>query len=285
MSHATWRSSRRSATRRCCTRSPRTTWPTTARRWARSSSCRTAPASRCRRAPGGWRYVRRGRERVLPRPSRVEPGRARRDTPAGRLPEPARLSRVLPRLGRRRARSGGRPRLWDEPHLRLATCRLQRLRRRRDVAHRLPRRAGRERRGSRRPYTVACCRCPATWDAVAALPGLEVLATDLYGSRSAVRGAFSVREYAERLATTARAHGVGAQLWVPSFRLTLDDILDLTNAVAIARAAGIDDLWTVGVRSVRLHEPPGDAGLGGCLEGGHGGAHPGGVARSTRRCP
>ena len=92
--------------------------------------------------------------------------------------------------------------------------------------------------------TVCLLPVPGDWDAVAALPGLEVLATDPYWKSFRQPAEPFVREYAERVAAVARAHGVAAQLWVPSFGLTADDIPDLTAAVAAARAAGIDDLWT-----------------------------------------
>ena len=92
--------------------------------------------------------------------------------------------------------------------------------------------------------TVCLLPVPGDWDAVAALPGLEVLATDPYWKSFRQPAEPFVREYAERIVATARAHGVAAQLWVPSFGLTAGDIPDLTAAVAAARAAGIDDLWT-----------------------------------------
>ncbi len=85
---------------------------------------------------------------------------------------------------------------------------------------------------------------PGAWDSVAALPGIDVLATDPNWKAFGRPAKPFVREYAERLAVTARANGVSAQLWVPSFGLIAGDIPDLTTAVAAARAAGIDDLWT-----------------------------------------
>ena len=45
---------------------------------------------------------------------------------------------------------------------------------------------------------------------------------------------------------TAAQHGVAAQLWVPSFGLTREDVPDLEAAIESARSAGIDDLWTWG---------------------------------------
>jgi N-acetylmuramic acid 6-phosphate etherase len=84
------------------------------------------------------------------------------------------------------------------------------------------------------------------WDAVAGLPGLDVLATDPYWKNFDEEPGSFVGHFANLLADTAGRHGVGAQLWLPSFGLTGEDIPDLEAAVAAARAAGIDDLWTWG---------------------------------------
>ena len=84
------------------------------------------------------------------------------------------------------------------------------------------------------------------WDAVAALPGVAVLATDPYWKNFREPAEEFVGRFARLLAETAARHGVGAQLWVPSFGLTRDDVPDLEAAVAAARAAGIEDLWTWG---------------------------------------
>ena len=91
---------------------------------------------------------------------------------------------------------------------------------------------------------VSLLPIPGAWDSLAALPGLDILATDPNWKSFGRPAKQFVREYAERLAVTARAHGVSAQLWVPSFGLGAADIPDLTAAVAVARAAGISDLWT-----------------------------------------
>jgi N-acetylmuramic acid 6-phosphate etherase len=86
----------------------------------------------------------------------------------------------------------------------------------------------------------------ADWDAVAALPGLDVFATDPYWKNfDEPAGAF-VGRFATLLADTAARHGVPPQLWLPSFGLTRDDIPDLEAAIAATRAAGIDDVWTWG---------------------------------------
>jgi N-acetylmuramic acid 6-phosphate etherase len=84
------------------------------------------------------------------------------------------------------------------------------------------------------------------WDAVASLPGLGVLATDPYWKNFEESAASFVGRFSRLLAETASRHGVGAQLWLPSFGLADDDIPDLVAAIDAARDAGIDDLWTWG---------------------------------------
>jgi N-acetylmuramic acid 6-phosphate etherase len=90
------------------------------------------------------------------------------------------------------------------------------------------------------PYGVS------DWDAVAALPGLSVLATDPYWKNFDEPAGPFVGRFAELIADTAARHGVEPQLWLPSFGLTRDEIPDLEAAIASSRAAGIDDLWTWG---------------------------------------
>jgi N-acetylmuramic acid 6-phosphate etherase len=82
------------------------------------------------------------------------------------------------------------------------------------------------------------------WDAVAALPGLDVFATDPYWKNFDEEPGSFVGRFAKLLAETAARHGVRPQLWVPSFGLTRDDIPDLEAAIEATRAAGIDDIWT-----------------------------------------
>jgi N-acetylmuramic acid 6-phosphate etherase len=84
------------------------------------------------------------------------------------------------------------------------------------------------------------------WDAVAALPGLDVFATDPYWKNFDEPAGTFVGRFATLLAETAARHGVQPQLWLPSFGLTRADIPDLEAAVASTRAAGIDDVWTWG---------------------------------------
>ena len=105
----------------------------------------------------------------------------------------------------------------------------------------------------------AICLLPATegaqgladWDEVAALPGLATLVTDPYWKHwNEAAGPF-VRRFARLLRETADRHGVGAQLWVPSFGLDREDIPELEAAVAAAREEGVDDLWTWGYEACR----------------------------------
>ncbi|HEX6701041.1 MAG TPA: hypothetical protein VF101_09960, partial [Gaiellaceae bacterium] len=84
------------------------------------------------------------------------------------------------------------------------------------------------------------------WDAVASLPGLDTLATDPYWKNFDEEPADFVGRFARLVSHTAAQHGVRAQLWVPSFGLTREDVPDLEAAIESARSAGIDDLWTWG---------------------------------------
>ena len=82
------------------------------------------------------------------------------------------------------------------------------------------------------------------WDAVASLPGLSVLATDPYWKNFDEPAGPFVGRFARLLADTAARAGVTAQMWLPSFGLTREDISDLEAAIASSREEGIDDLWT-----------------------------------------
>jgi N-acetylmuramic acid 6-phosphate etherase len=82
------------------------------------------------------------------------------------------------------------------------------------------------------------------WDAVASLPGLTVLATDPYWKNFDESAGSFVGRFARLLGDTAVRNGVEAQMWLPSFGLTRDDIPDLEAAVDATHAAGIDDIWT-----------------------------------------
>ena len=84
------------------------------------------------------------------------------------------------------------------------------------------------------------------WDAVAALPGLDVFATDPYWKNFDEEPRAFVGRFAQLLSETAARHGVRPQLWVPSFGLTRQDIPDLEAVIEATRAAGVDDIWTWG---------------------------------------
>ncbi|HEX7144311.1 MAG TPA: N-acetylmuramic acid 6-phosphate etherase [Gaiellaceae bacterium] len=84
------------------------------------------------------------------------------------------------------------------------------------------------------------------WDSVASLPHLSVLATDPYWKNFDEPADSFVGRFAQLLADTCARHDVDAQMWLPSFGLTRDDIPDLEAAIAATRAAGVEDVWTWG---------------------------------------
>ncbi len=98
------------------------------------------------------------------------------------------------------------------------------------------------------------CLLPATegahgisdWNIVACLPGLTTFATDPYWKHWNEPAGPFVRRFARLLHETCERHGVGAQLWLPSFGLTKEEIPELEAAIAGAREEGIEDLWTWG---------------------------------------
>jgi N-acetylmuramic acid 6-phosphate etherase len=84
------------------------------------------------------------------------------------------------------------------------------------------------------------------WDAVAALDGLDVFATDPYWHDVDEAARDFVARYAGLLADSARRAGVTAELWLPAFRLTNADVPDFVAGVDAAREAGIPRLWVWG---------------------------------------
>jgi N-acetylmuramic acid 6-phosphate etherase len=84
------------------------------------------------------------------------------------------------------------------------------------------------------------------WNTVAALPGLTTFATDPYWKHWHEPAGPFVRRFAQLLHETCERHGVSAQLWLPSFGLTKEEIPELEAAIAGAREEGIEDLWTWG---------------------------------------
>jgi len=112
---------------------------------------------------------------------------------------------------------------------------------------------------SARGGSNAICLLPSTegtqgladWDEVASLPGLATLVTDPYWKHWDGSAEAFVRRFARLLRETADRHGVGAQLWVPSFGLDRQDIPELEAAIAAAREEGVEDLWTWGYEACR----------------------------------
>jgi N-acetylmuramic acid 6-phosphate etherase len=86
----------------------------------------------------------------------------------------------------------------------------------------------------------------ADWSAVARLPGVATLATDPYWQAFGEPVGPFVTQFSERVAQQAAAAGIEPQIWIQGFRLGPDDADDIHAAVAAARAAGVDDLWTWG---------------------------------------
>ncbi|MES1247371.1 MAG: N-acetylmuramic acid 6-phosphate etherase [Actinomycetota bacterium] len=84
------------------------------------------------------------------------------------------------------------------------------------------------------------------WDAVASLPGLSTFATDPYWKHWNEDAEPFVRRFARLLRETCDRHGVAAQLWLPSFGMTADDIPELEAAVRATREERVDDVWTWG---------------------------------------
>jgi hypothetical protein len=84
------------------------------------------------------------------------------------------------------------------------------------------------------------------WNLVAELPGLTTFATDPYWKHWNEPAGPFVRRFARLLRETCERHGVRAQLWLPSFGLTREEIPELEAAIVAAREEGIDDLWTCG---------------------------------------
>jgi hypothetical protein len=105
----------------------------------------------------------------------------------------------------------------------------------------------------------AICLLPSTegtqgladWDEVASLPGLATLVTDPYWKHWDASAETFVRRFARLVRETADRHGLGAQVWVPSFGLDRRDIPELETAIAAAREEGVDDLWTWGYEACR----------------------------------
>lgn len=84
------------------------------------------------------------------------------------------------------------------------------------------------------------------WTGVASAPGLDTLATDPYWKFFEEPVDDFVGRFSGRVTDLAQKHGVNAQVWVQGFRLGPEDEADIHAAVAAARRAGVEDLWTWG---------------------------------------
>lgn len=84
------------------------------------------------------------------------------------------------------------------------------------------------------------------WEPVAAIEGLDTLATDPYWSFFDLDVTEFVGGQSSRLAALADAHGLVPQIWIQGFKLAPEQGAEIRAAVAAARAAGVEDLWTWG---------------------------------------
>jgi hypothetical protein len=84
------------------------------------------------------------------------------------------------------------------------------------------------------------------WSRLAALPGLDTLATDPYWKALKEPLEPFVREYSRRVHDLAEEHDVAAQIWIQGFGIPAADAGDIATAVRIAREGGVEDLWVWG---------------------------------------
>lgn len=85
-----------------------------------------------------------------------------------------------------------------------------------------------------------------TWEPVAAITGLDTLATDPYWSFFGQPAGPYVGAQAARVAQLAQTHHLNPQIWIQGFKLGPEQAGEIAQAVAVARTAGVDDLWTWG---------------------------------------
>ncbi|MGH8777320.1 MAG: hypothetical protein ACRDWI_20035 [Jiangellaceae bacterium] len=84
------------------------------------------------------------------------------------------------------------------------------------------------------------------WAVVAAIDGLDTLATDPYWSVFGLDAAEFVGGQSHRLAALAASHRLTPQIWIQGYGLGPEQVPEIHTAVAAARAAGVEDLWTWG---------------------------------------
>jgi hypothetical protein len=84
------------------------------------------------------------------------------------------------------------------------------------------------------------------WSRLAALPGLDTLATDPYWRALDEPLEPFVREYSRRVAQLAGEHDLVPQIWIQGFGVPAAEASDIATAVRIAREEGVEDLWVWG---------------------------------------
>jgi hypothetical protein len=84
------------------------------------------------------------------------------------------------------------------------------------------------------------------WEPVAAIAGLDTLATDPYWSFFQQPVPQFVGGQARRVAALAGERRLTPQIWIQGFQLGPEQADEIHAAVAAARAAGVSDLWTWG---------------------------------------
>lgn len=84
------------------------------------------------------------------------------------------------------------------------------------------------------------------WEPVASIVGLDTLATDPYWSFFDLDVTDFVGGQSSRLVSTARDYGLTPQIWVQGFWMGPEHAEEIHTAVAAARDAGVEDLWTWG---------------------------------------
>ena len=289
----TWPTSPRAATRACSTRSRRTTSPTTATRWPRSSRSRTPPGLSVQASPWGlgrtfggeaesrWVAFHPEECQVLDDGRRVAaaclnspglPRRSARSGPTGCSSAGSTRSSGTSRRGSsRRTSASTTPTRW--------TCRCDRCAERfggpvpgeltpevrrfreasvvdflREVVDHVAARGARTR--------SACCPRPRARRASptgtrSPRSGLwRRCATDPYWKHWDEAAGPFVRRFARLLRETAERHGVGAQLWVPSFGLDRSDIPELEAADRGGPRGRRRRPLDVGLRGVSAHDLP-----------------------------
>jgi hypothetical protein len=87
------------------------------------------------------------------------------------------------------------------------------------------------------------------WEEVASLPSLSTFGTDPYWGQFSRPLKGFVDTVSEFVVELAKRHGKIPQIWIQGFKLGPEDAGAIETAVAMARAAGVEDLWVWGYRA------------------------------------